>query len=56
MVFVGDNSQIDLKDKRLSGFDWLSKKLSFIEGVSVIALKTNHRDPIVEDVLRVLSE
>jgi phosphate starvation-inducible PhoH-like protein len=56
MIFVGDNSQIDLRDKRLSGFDWLSKKLSFIEGISVISLKTNHRDPIVEEVLQALKD
>jgi len=56
MIFVGDNSQIDLRDKRLSGFDWLSKKLSFIEGISVISLKTNHRDPIVEEILQVLKD
>jgi len=56
MIFVGDNSQIDLKDKKLSGFDWLSKKLSFIEGISMISLKTNHRDPIVEEVLNALKD
>lgn len=56
MIFVGDNSQIDLRDKRLSGFDWISKKLSFIEGISVISLKTNHRDPIVEEVLTALKD
>jgi len=56
MIFVGDNSQIDLRDKRLSGFDWLSKKLSFIQGISVISLKTNHRDPIVEDILQALKD
>ena len=56
MIFVGVNSQIDLKDKKLSGFDWLSKKLSFIEGISAISLKTNHRDPIVEEVLNALKD
>jgi len=56
MIFVGDNSQIDLKDKKLSGFDWLSKKLSFIDGISMISLKTNHRDPIVEEVLNALKD
>lgn len=56
MIFVGDNSQIDLKDKRQSGFDWMSKKLSFLEGISTIILKTNHRDPIVEEILKVLND
>lgn len=52
----GFNSQIDLKDKKQSGFDWMSKKLSFIEGVETISLKTNHRDPIVEEILKTLSD
>ena len=56
MIFVGDNSQIDLKDKRQSGFDWMSKKLSFIQGIETIALKTNHRDPIVEEILQTLND
>ena len=56
MIFVGDNSQIDLKDKRQSGFDWMSKKLSFIEGIETIILKTNHRDAIVEEILKTLSD
>ena len=33
MIFVGDNSQIDLKDKRQSVFDYMSKKLSFIKDI-----------------------
>jgi phosphate starvation-inducible protein PhoH len=56
MIFVGDNSQIDLKDKRQSGFDWMSKKLSFIQGISSISLKTNHRDLIVEEILQALND
>jgi phosphate starvation-inducible PhoH-like protein len=56
MIFVGDNSQIDLKDKRQSGFDWMSKKLSFIEGIKTIVLKANHRDPIVEEIIKILNE
>jgi hypothetical protein len=56
MIFVGDNSQIDLKDKRQSGFDYMSKKLSFIKGIQSIALKTNHRDPIVEEIINTLND
>jgi phosphate starvation-inducible PhoH-like protein len=56
MIFVGDNSQIDLKDKKLSGFDWVSKRLESIDGITVISLKTNHRDPIVEEILKTLSD
>lgn len=56
MIFVGDNSQIDLKDKKQSGFDWMSKKLSFIDGVSTIILKNNHRDSIVDEILKALND
>lgn len=56
MIFVGDNSQIDLKDKKTSGFDWISKRLETIQGISVISLKTNHRDPIVEEILTALND
>lgn len=56
MIFVGDNSQIDLKDKKTSGFDWISKRLESIEGITVISLKTNHRDPIVEEILAALND
>lgn len=55
MILCGDISQIDLKDKKLSGFDFICKHMDKIDGFSVITLKTNHRDPIVEEILKVYS-
>ena len=56
MILCGDNSQIDLKIKTESGFDFICKHMTQVEGFSVITLKTNHRHPIVEDVLKIYNE
>jgi phosphate starvation-inducible PhoH-like protein len=56
MIICGDNAQIDLKDKRQSGFDFACKHLSTIPNFSVVVLRTNHRDPIVEEILKVYNE
>ena len=56
MVICGDTAQIDLKDKRLSGFGFICNNLTSIEGFSVVTLKTNHRDPIVEDILKIYTD
>ena len=56
MIFCGDTSQIDLKDKRQSGFDFMCKHLKDVSGFSVVTLKTNHRDPIVEEILRIYKD
>lgn len=53
MIICGDTAQIDLKDKRMSGFDFISKHLVDVPGFSVVTLKSNHRDPIVEHILKV---
>jgi len=53
IIFCGDTSQIDLKDKRQSGFDFMCKHLKDVNGFSVVTLKTNHRDPIVEEILKI---
>ena len=55
MVLCGDQYQCDLKDKKQSGFPFLSK-LKDVLGFALISLTTNHRDPIVEDILKVYSE
>jgi phosphate starvation-inducible PhoH-like protein len=54
MIFVGDSSQIDLLNKKTSGFDLIAQVLSKIDLISTIELKTNHRDPIVEEILQEL--
>jgi phosphate starvation-inducible PhoH-like protein len=56
MVICGDTAQIDLKDKRLSGFGFICNNLTSVEGFSVVTLKTNHRDPIVEDILKIYTD
>jgi len=56
MIICGDTAQIDLKDKKQSGFGFICHNLTNIPGFNVITLKTNHRDPIVEDILKVYSD
>jgi phosphate starvation-inducible PhoH-like protein len=53
MVVCGDVAQIDLKDKKLSGFNFICNNLTSVPGFEVVTLKTNHRDPIVEDILKI---
>jgi len=53
MIICGDTAQIDLKDKKLSGFGFICNNLTNVIGFSVVTLKTNHRDPIVEDILKI---
>ena len=57
MVIVGDTSQIDLKTKKDSGMFFLAKQVAgTVPGVASVALKTNHRHPIVESVLGMYKE
>lgn len=56
MILCGDNAQIDLRDKRQSGFDFLCKHMISIPGFVTFTLKTNHRHPIVEKILNVYKE
>lgn len=53
IIICGDQSQIDLKDTKSSGFNFICKNLVGVEGFSLVTLKTNHRDPIVEQILEV---
>jgi phosphate starvation-inducible PhoH-like protein len=53
MIICGDTAQIDLKDKKMSGFGFICNNLTNVAGFAVVTLKTNHRDPIVEDILKV---
>ena len=52
MVFCGDMSQCDLKNKKDSGFDFFLR-LEEVSGVKVITLASNHRHSIVEPILSV---
>jgi phosphate starvation-inducible PhoH-like protein len=53
MIICGDYAQVDLKDRKMSGFKFICDNLNSIDGFGVYTLKTNHRDPIVEDILKV---
>jgi len=53
MIICGDVAQIDLKDKKLSGFNFICTNFKEVPGFSIITLKTNHRDPIVERILEI---
>ena len=47
----GDDRQIDLKKRSDSGFRFLYKASRKVKNLEAITLKTNHRDPIVDDIL-----
>ena len=56
MIICGDAHQIDLKKHSDSGFKFLyisSKKIKSLESITLL---TNHRDPIVEDLLEYYQE
>lgn len=53
MVICGDVSQIDLKDKRESGFSFLARLEEHVKGFKVEILNQNHRHEIVPPVLEV---
>lgn len=52
MVFCGDMTQCDLKNKKDTGFDFFLR-LEEVPNVKVITLTSNHRHPIVEPILSV---
>ena len=56
MIICGDTSQIDLKNKKDSGLDFMNTLSARVNGVKVITLKKNHRHPIVPDILDVYKE
>ena len=51
MIICGDDAQVDLKNRRESGFRFLYQNAEKIKGLGVMTLKTNHRDPIVDELL-----
>ena len=53
MVICGDLAQIDLKDKRETGFSFLSRIEESVGGFSVSTLLQNHRHEIVSPILKV---
>ena len=55
MIICGDVAQIDLKEKKMSGFDFICKHFVDVPGFTTITLKTNHRHQIVEDIIKIYS-
>lgn len=53
MVICGDIAQIDLKDKRETGFSFLSRLEEQVEGFVTHSLQQNHRHNIVAPILEV---
>jgi phosphate starvation-inducible protein PhoH and related proteins len=56
MVICGDGQQIDLVNKKESGFGFLSVLESRIKGVKSIELKKNHRHEIVPEIIKIYEE
>ena len=56
MMLTGDISQIDLKNKKESGLPYLYDMRDKINGLGIYELKTNHRHPIVDDILKYFDE
>jgi len=56
MIICGDDNQVDLKNKRDSGFRFLYTASKKIKNLAAISLKTNHRNPIVEDLISYYEE
>lgn len=53
MVICGDMAQIDLKDKRETGFSFLSRIEEKVQGFKTHSLQYNHRHQIVAPILEV---
>lgn len=51
LILCGDTSQVDLKNKKDSGLQFLIDMSTNIENVNVYEFKTNHRHPVVDKLL-----
>src|SRR6056300_396098 len=56
MIVCGDDHQIDLKKRSDSGFKFLYSAARKVKNLASLKLTTNHRDPIVEDLLTYYEE
>jgi phosphate starvation-inducible PhoH-like protein len=56
MIICGDDGQVDLKNRGDSGFKFLYKCTKKIKNLSGVTLLTNHRDPIVDDLIDLYEE
>ena len=56
MIICGDDAQVDLKNRKDSGFKFLYQNAEKVDGLAAITLKENHRDPIVDKLLDLYEE
>jgi len=56
MIICGDDGQVDLKNRRDTGFKFLYSAGHRIKNMSSITLFENHRDPIVDDLIMLYEE
>jgi len=56
MVICGDMAQIDLQNKKETGFSFLSRVEEHVAGFKVFALQQNHRHSIVAPILTVYKD
>lgn len=56
MMICGDITQTDLKNKKDSGFPYLFNMAGTVNELGTYELKTNHRHPIVNDILKYFDE
>ena len=56
MVFCGDMSQCDLRNKKDSGFDFFLKLEIGTPTVKVVTLQQNHRHAAVDPILKIYSD
>jgi phosphate starvation-inducible PhoH-like protein len=50
MILCGDIAQIDLKNEKTSSIHYING-MDDIKGICIIELKSNHRHPILDEVL-----
>lgn len=57
VIMCGDVKQIDLPPTKKSGFDFVCRKLAGkLENFACVHLVENHRDPVVEEILKIYEE
>jgi phosphate starvation-inducible PhoH-like protein len=56
MIFCGDITQTDLKNRKDSCIGFFTRMEENIKGVKIFTLKTNHRHEIVEPILKLYSD
>ena len=56
MIVCGDDAQVDLKNRKDSGFRFLYNSANKVKDLTAITLYENHRHQIVDDLVKVYEE